>query len=66
VLSLAASGNNPQFTDEELQAVVATARDYNMIVAVHAHGTEGIRRAVVAGVDSIEHGTFMTDEIASS
>ena len=63
VLSLAASGQNPQFTDEELQAVVATAKDYNMIVAVHAHGTEGIKRAVLAGVDSIEHGTFMTDEI---
>jgi imidazolonepropionase-like amidohydrolase len=62
VLSLAASGHNPQFTDEELAVVVATARDYNMIVAVHAHGTEGIRRAVLAGVDSIEHGTFMTDE----
>lgn len=63
VLSLAASGQNPQFTDEELQAVVATAKDYNMIVAVHAHGTEGIKRAVLAGVDSIEHGTFMTDEV---
>src|SRR5262245_52690320 len=63
VLSLAASGLNPQFTEEELAAVVATARDYNMIVAVHAHGTEGIKRAVLAGVDSIEHGTFMTDEI---
>jgi imidazolonepropionase-like amidohydrolase len=63
VLSLAASGQNPQFTEEELRAVVETARDYNMIVAVHAHGTEGIRRAVLAGVDSIEHGTFMTDEI---
>ena len=37
--------------------------DYDMIVAVHAHGTEGIKRAVLAGVDSIEHGTFMTDEI---
>lgn len=63
VLSLAANGLNPQFTDEELRAVVATARDYNMTVAVHAHGTEGIRRAVLAGVDSIEHGTFMTDEL---
>ena len=63
VLSLAASGQNPQFTDEELRAVVATAKDYNMIVAVHAHGTEGMKRAVLAGVDSIEHGTFMTDEI---
>src|SRR5262245_25538533 len=46
VLSLAASGHNPQFTDEELAAIVSTAHDYNMIVAVHAHGTEGIRRAV--------------------
>lgn len=63
VLSLAASGQNPQFTDEELAAVVGAARDYNMIVAVHAHGTEGIRRAVLAGVNSIEHGTFITDEI---
>ncbi|MGE0757161.1 MAG: amidohydrolase family protein [Pirellulaceae bacterium] len=63
VLSLAANGQNPQFTDEELRAVVETARDYGMIVAVHAHGTEGIKRAVLAGVDSIEHGTFMTDEI---
>lgn len=63
VLSLAASGQNPQFTDEELKAVVETAHDYNMIVAVHAHGTEGMKRAVLAGVDSIEHGTYMTDEM---
>jgi imidazolonepropionase-like amidohydrolase len=63
VLSLAANGQNPQFTDEELQAIVATAKDYGMIVAVHAHGTEGMKRAVLAGVDSIEHGTFMTDEV---
>ena len=63
VLSLAASGQNPQFTVEELQAIVETARDYNMTVAVHAHGAEGMKRAVLAGVDSIEHGTYMTDEI---
>ena len=63
VLSLAASGQNPQFTDEELRAVVATAKDYGMTVAVHAHGTEGMKRAVLAGVDSIEHGTYMTDEV---
>jgi imidazolonepropionase-like amidohydrolase len=63
VLSLATSGQNPQFTDEELRAVVATAKDYDMTVAVHAHGTEGIKRAVLAGVDSIEHGTYMTDEV---
>lgn len=63
VLSLAANGQNPQFTDEELRAIVAAAKDYGMTVAVHAHGTEGIKRAVLAGVDSIEHGTFMTDEV---
>lgn len=63
VLSLAANGQNPQFTAEELQAIVSTAHDYNMIVAVHAHGSEGMKRAVLAGVDSIEHGTYMTDEI---
>jgi len=62
VLSLAANGQNPQFTQEELEAVVGTARDYGMSVAVHAHGTEGIRRAVLAGVTSIEHGTYLTDE----
>jgi len=63
VLSLAVNGQNPQFTDAELKAVVETAHDYGMIVAVHAHGTEGMRRAVLAGVDSIEHGTFMTDDV---
>lgn len=63
VLSLATNGQNPQFTDEELRAVVETAHDYGMIVAVHAHGSEGMKRAVLAGVDSIEHGTFITDEI---
>ncbi len=63
VLSLAASGQNPQFTTEELETIVNTAKDYNMTVAVHAHGAEGMKRAVLAGVDSIEHGTFMTSEI---
>lgn len=62
VLSLAASGRNPQFTKQELAAVVETARDYGMTVAVHAHGSEGIHRSVLAGVDSIEHGTFLSDE----
>ena len=63
VLSLAKSGQNPQFTDEELEAVIATATDYGMHVAAHAHGTEGMKRAVRAGVRSIEHGTFMDDEV---
>jgi imidazolonepropionase-like amidohydrolase len=63
VLSLAKSGQNPQFTTEELEAVVQTANDYGMHVAAHSHGAEGMQRAVLAGVHSIEHGTFMTDEI---
>ncbi len=63
VLSVASSGQNPQFTDEELKEIVDTARDYGMRVAAHAHGTEGMKRAVIAGVASIEHGTYMDDEI---
>lgn len=63
VLSLAKSGQNPQFKEDELKAIVDTANDYGMTVAVHAHGSEGMKRAVLAGVTSIEHGTFMTDEI---
>ncbi|HXV39756.1 MAG TPA: amidohydrolase family protein, partial [Steroidobacteraceae bacterium] len=62
VLSIAKSGTAPQFTDAELEAVVSTAHDYELKVAAHAHGTEGIKRAVRAGVDSIEHGTFMDEE----
>jgi imidazolonepropionase-like amidohydrolase len=63
VLSVAKSGQNPQFTDEELRAIVDTAADYGMRVAAHAHGTEGMKRAVIAGVASIEHGTYMDDEV---
>jgi len=63
VLSVAKSGQNPQFMDDELAAVVATARDYEMKVTVHAHGKEGMIRAIKAGVDSIEHGTYMDDEV---
>jgi len=62
VLSVAKNGLNPQFTEEEVRAVVSTAHDYGFKVAAHAHGAEGIKRAVRAGVDSIEHGTFMDDE----
>ena len=62
VLSIAKSGTAPQFTDEELAAIITTAHDYSMKVAAHAHGTEGMKRAVRAGIDSIEHGTFMDDE----
>jgi imidazolonepropionase-like amidohydrolase len=62
VLSLAKSGQAPLFTDEELQAVVQTANDYGFKVAAHAHGDVGMQRAIKAGVASIEHGTFMSDE----
>jgi len=63
VLSLASSGQNAQFTDEELKAIIETAKDYDFTVAAHAHGAEGMLRAVRAGVNSIEHGSYMTDEI---
>ncbi|MCT6697994.1 metal-dependent hydrolase family protein [Rheinheimera sp. 4Y26] len=61
VLSVAKSGMNAQFKDDELKAIVETAKDYGFTVAVHAHGKEGMERAIKAGVNSIEHGTFMDD-----
>ena len=62
VLSQAKSGDNPQFTEAELEAIISAARDYGFRVAAHAHGTKGMERAIRAGVDSIEHGTFMTKD----
>lgn len=62
VLDESASGDNPQLTLDEIRAIVSTAHDYGFTVAAHAHGAEAIRRAVIGGVDSIEHGTFMNDE----
>lgn len=62
VLSYAKNGQNPQLTEGEFRAIVETAKDYDFAVAVHAHGAEGIKRAVKAGVDTIEHGTFLDDE----
>jgi imidazolonepropionase-like amidohydrolase len=62
VLDQSASGDNSQLTLEEIKAVVATAHDYGFTVAAHAHGAESIRRAVIGGVDSIEHGTHMDDQ----
>ena len=62
VMDESASGDNAQMTVEEIKAVVAIAHDYGFTVAAHAHGAEAIRRAVVGGVDSIEHGTLMNDE----
>ncbi len=63
VLSVAKDGSGPQFTPEELTSIVAAAKDYGFHVAAHAHGAEGMKRAVLAGVTTIEHGTLMTEEV---
>lgn len=63
VLSVAKDGSGPQFTMEELEGVIKAAKDYNMITAAHAHGKEGMKRAVLAGITSIEHGTMMDEEV---
>ncbi|HWR32448.1 MAG TPA: amidohydrolase family protein [Chitinophagaceae bacterium] len=62
VLSVAKSSSNPQFTEEEIKTIVETAKDYGFRVAVHSHGAEGMKRAIRAGVNSIEHGSYMDDE----
>ena len=61
VLSVARDGSAPQFQLDELEAVVQTAKDFGIHVAAHAHGDEGMQRAVKAGVYSIEHGTLMSE-----
>jgi len=63
VLSVAKDGQGPQFTVNEVEAVVAAAKDYGYVTAAHAHGAEGMKRAVLGGIHSIEHGTMMTTEI---
>ncbi len=62
VLSQAKDGANAQFTEEEIKAITTAAKDYGFKVAAHAHGAEGIKRAIRGGVNSIEHGTFMDEE----
>ncbi|MBS1627560.1 MAG: amidohydrolase family protein [Bacteroidetes bacterium] len=62
VLSLEKDGSGAQFSEEEMKAIVTTAKDYGLKVAAHAHGAEGIKRAIRAGVASIEHGTYIDDE----
>ena len=62
VMSIAKNGQNPQFTLEEIKSICDTAKDYGMIVAAHAHGDEGIQRAIIGGVTTIEHGTLMSDK----
>ena len=63
VLSIAKDGSGPQFTQEEVNAIVLAAKDYGFHTAAHAHGAEGMKRAVLAGITTIEHGTLMTEEI---
>ena len=63
VLSVAKDGQGPQFTIEEVKAVVAAANDYGFVTAAHAHGPEGMKRAVLGGIHSIEHGTKMNEEV---
>ncbi|MCK8480903.1 metal-dependent hydrolase family protein [Psychroserpens algicola] len=65
VLSVAKNGQNAQFTQEEVNEIVKTAKEYGMVVAAHAHGKEGMKRAVLAGVQTIEHGSFMDKEVAT-
>jgi imidazolonepropionase-like amidohydrolase len=60
--SIAKNGKGPQFMQEEVDMVVKTANDYGFHVAAHAHGAEGMKRALRAGVKTIEHGTLMDDE----
>ncbi len=63
VLSVAKDGQGPQFTMDELKGIIEAANDYGFVTAAHAHGAEGMKRAVEAGINSIEHGTLMTDEV---
>jgi imidazolonepropionase-like amidohydrolase len=58
---MAKNGQNPQFTEEVMRAIVNTANDYGMHVAAHAHGDEGMYRAVRSGVKTIEHGSIMKE-----
>ncbi len=62
VLSDTATGLGQQMTDDELQEIVATAHNLGIKVAAHAHGADGINAALRAGVDSIDHGTYLNEE----
>jgi imidazolonepropionase-like amidohydrolase len=62
VLSDTATGTDQQMTGDELREIMETAHSLGVKVAAHAHGTNGINAALRAGVDSIDHGTFLDDE----
>ncbi len=61
VLSVAKDGQGPQFQMDELKGIVEIANEYGFVTAAHAHGDEGMYRAVSAGINTIEHGTFMSE-----
>jgi len=62
VLSKNTDVNASQYNFEEMKALIDEAHDRGRIVAAHAHGLQGIKRAIEAGVDSIEHGSFIDDD----
>jgi len=62
VLSLSDPVDNPQLTQEEMNAIVSEAHNWGRKVAAHCHGDRAAKMAIAAGVDSIEHGTFLQDD----
>ena len=64
VLSVTKNGQNAQFTQDEANEIVKTANEYGLSVAAHAHGIEGMKIAIKAGVTTIEHGSLMDKETA--
>ncbi len=62
VLSLSDPVDNPQLTQEEMNAIVSEAHNWGRKVAAHCHGDRAAKMAIAAGVDSIEHGSFLKDD----
>jgi imidazolonepropionase-like amidohydrolase len=62
VLSLSDPVDNPQMTQEEMNAIVSEAHSWGRKVAAHCHGDRAAKMAIAAGIDSIEHGTFLKDD----
>jgi imidazolonepropionase-like amidohydrolase len=62
VLSFEGPAGAPQYSPEELRAIVEEANRHGIRVAAHAHGTEGIKNAIRAGIHSIEHGSILDDQ----
>jgi imidazolonepropionase-like amidohydrolase len=62
VLSLSDPVDNPQLTQEEMNAIVSEAHSWGRKVAAHCHGDRAAKMAIAAGIDSVEHGTFLKDD----